>query len=297
MEPRIQYAKTADGVSIAFWTLGEGMPIVQMPNIPFEPYPTGVAGSRPAPLVRAAGGEEEAGPLRREGVGPFGPQRGRLLRRRPYAGPAGGGGTPGRAEIRSDSDQCRGAGRHRLRGPPPGGRIAACAVVPLGAAGSPRPGTSGAERDGGLGAHTRRHWRMPRWDGRRMRKRTAALPSCGNAPRQKRHAPSTNALAEFDVATVLSQVRSPTLILQRRQVAAVPGVEVAKGLASGIPDARLVLLEGAALVPWVGDMEAVLAAIDEFLGDGEPAPAGAEPASDRAASAPSCSPTWRDRRR
>jgi hypothetical protein len=25
MEPRIQYAKTADGVSIAFWTMGEGM--------------------------------------------------------------------------------------------------------------------------------------------------------------------------------------------------------------------------------------------------------------------------------
>jgi adenylate cyclase len=67
-------------------------------------------------------------------------------------------------------------------------------------------------------------------------------------------------------------VRSPTLILQRREVAAVPGVEVAKGLASGIPDARLVLLEGAALFPWVGDMEAVLAAIDEFLGEAEPAP-------------------------
>src|SRR5574341_805418 len=31
MEPRIQYAKTADGVSLAFWTLGEGMPFVQMP--------------------------------------------------------------------------------------------------------------------------------------------------------------------------------------------------------------------------------------------------------------------------
>ena len=24
MEPRIQYAKTKDGVSIAYWTLGEG---------------------------------------------------------------------------------------------------------------------------------------------------------------------------------------------------------------------------------------------------------------------------------
>ena len=28
MEPRIQYAKTEDGVSIAFYTLGEGMPVV-----------------------------------------------------------------------------------------------------------------------------------------------------------------------------------------------------------------------------------------------------------------------------
>ncbi|GAG17771.1 unnamed protein product, partial [marine sediment metagenome] len=34
MEPRIQYATTADGVSIAFWTLGEGMPLVQMPWMP-----------------------------------------------------------------------------------------------------------------------------------------------------------------------------------------------------------------------------------------------------------------------
>ncbi len=31
METRIQYAKTADGVSIAFWTLGEGKPLVVMP--------------------------------------------------------------------------------------------------------------------------------------------------------------------------------------------------------------------------------------------------------------------------
>jgi hypothetical protein len=29
MEPRIQYAKTKDGVSIAFWTLGEGELLVE----------------------------------------------------------------------------------------------------------------------------------------------------------------------------------------------------------------------------------------------------------------------------
>ncbi len=31
MEPRIQYAQTKDGVSIAFWTMGEGMPLVRVP--------------------------------------------------------------------------------------------------------------------------------------------------------------------------------------------------------------------------------------------------------------------------
>jgi len=35
MDPRIQYAQTADGVSIAFWTLGEGVPLVHMPPLPF----------------------------------------------------------------------------------------------------------------------------------------------------------------------------------------------------------------------------------------------------------------------
>jgi hypothetical protein len=36
MEPRIQYAKTKDGVSIAYWTMGEGMPLVVMSGAPFS---------------------------------------------------------------------------------------------------------------------------------------------------------------------------------------------------------------------------------------------------------------------
>lgn len=34
MEPRIQYAKTSDGVNIAYWTLGEGPPLVYLPPFP-----------------------------------------------------------------------------------------------------------------------------------------------------------------------------------------------------------------------------------------------------------------------
>jgi len=36
MEPRIQYAQTKDGVSIAFTALGEGMPLVYMPSQPWS---------------------------------------------------------------------------------------------------------------------------------------------------------------------------------------------------------------------------------------------------------------------
>jgi class 3 adenylate cyclase len=83
------------------------------------------------------------------------------------------------------------------------------------------------------------------------------------------------ALNEWDVTPFLAQVRSPTLVLHRRQY--VLDVDVARGLASRIPDARLVLLEGESGAPYLGDTEAVLAAIDEFLGEGEEAARGAEP--------------------
>ena len=36
MEPRIQYAKTSDGVSIAYSTLGEGEPLMSMPTFPWN---------------------------------------------------------------------------------------------------------------------------------------------------------------------------------------------------------------------------------------------------------------------
>ena len=33
MEPRIQYAKTSDGVNIAYASMGEGPPLIRMPQI------------------------------------------------------------------------------------------------------------------------------------------------------------------------------------------------------------------------------------------------------------------------
>ena len=36
MEPQVQYAKTSDGVSIAFYALGEGKPLVWMSAWPYQ---------------------------------------------------------------------------------------------------------------------------------------------------------------------------------------------------------------------------------------------------------------------
>jgi class 3 adenylate cyclase len=90
------------------------------------------------------------------------------------------------------------------------------------------------------------------------------------------------AFREFDVTDLLPRVRAPTLVLHRRQIRLFD-VDVARHLASHIPDARLLLLQGDIINPSLGDMEAVASAIDEFLGQAEeaaaaaaePAPAGA----------------------
>ncbi len=84
---------------------------------------------------------------------------------------------------------------------------------------------------------------------------------------------------DIDVTELLPQVRTPTLVLHRRQVPA-PSVDAARGLASRIPDARLALLEGTSVGPDLGDTEAVLQAIDEFLSEEEEATGAAKLASE-----------------
>ncbi len=79
------------------------------------------------------------------------------------------------------------------------------------------------------------------------------------------------AARQYDVADVLSEVQAPTLVLHRRQ-ARFPELETARDLTSRIPEARLVVLEGQSVVPAVGDVEPLLAAINDFLGEGEEPP-------------------------
>jgi class 3 adenylate cyclase len=84
--------------------------------------------------------------------------------------------------------------------------------------------------------------------------------------------------SEFDATSLLSEVKSPTLVLHRRQVVALD-IAIARGLAARIPDARLVVVEGTSMAPQVGDIGRMLHAIDEFLSEGEKQASAARPAA------------------
>jgi len=69
-----------------------------------------------------------------------------------------------------------------------------------------------------------------------------------------------------DVVHLLASLRVPTLVLHRHQDRAIP-FRLGREMASLIPNAHFVPLEGKENLPWLGDFESVLRAIAEFLGD------------------------------
>ncbi|MGA8848929.1 MAG: alpha/beta fold hydrolase [Dehalococcoidia bacterium] len=69
-----------------------------------------------------------------------------------------------------------------------------------------------------------------------------------------------------DVTHLLPGLRVPALVLHRQQERAMP-FRLGRELASLIPNARFVSLEGRDHLPWLGDSDSVLRPIAEFLGD------------------------------
>jgi DNA-binding CsgD family transcriptional regulator/pimeloyl-ACP methyl ester carboxylesterase len=77
-----------------------------------------------------------------------------------------------------------------------------------------------------------------------------------------------NATGTFDVTDLLPEVRTPTLVIHRRSIPWLP-VRAANHLTSGMKNAQLTLLDGEWTAPYLGDTDAAVTAIDEFLGVGD----------------------------
>jgi len=85
--------------------------------------------------------------------------------------------------------------------------------------------------------------------------------------------------AEVDVRSVLPSIRAPSLVIHRRDDACLP-VEGGRFIASLIPGAKYVELEGKDHLPFAGDQDEILDEIEEFL-TGARTCAGAERLFDR----------------
>lgn len=69
----------------------------------------------------------------------------------------------------------------------------------------------------------------------------------------------------IDVTPLLPKITQPTLVLHRRDFPLL-GIEHARKLAASIPDARLKVLEGSSLSPYIGDTSVAMDAMTDFVG-------------------------------
>jgi len=281
MEPRIQYAQTADGVSIAFWALGEGMPFVEMPTIPvshiqmewqFPQWRRWYESLAQRRMVvrydcRGAGVSDrdvsdfslDAYALDLEAVvDRLGLERFALL-----------------SPIHSGPVAIAYAARHPER---VSHLVLWHSWAVTHEAASPQLRALAGLRDtdwhvySEAVAHTLLGWS----EGEPAHRYAALMRECITQETMKT---ALGATAGFDVSAILPQVKAPTLVLHRRQLSWL-SVDIARGLASRIPNARLALLEGESGAVFLGDTEAVMRALNQFMGEeaavwAEPSAAGA----------------------
>ncbi len=275
MEPRIQYAKTSDGVSIAFWTMGEGTSFVYMPDIPFSNIQLEWRGRRSRRWYERLA------------------ERRRLVR---YDGRGVGLSERKVTDFSLDAqvlDLEAVVDRLELE------RFALFATIhggPIAIAYAARHPEQvshlflwcsyarGSEprwvrRLGGL---MDKEWEvytetvahsLVGWSEGKAASRYAEFirESIGPEGLQR----SWDAIRQFDASDLLGQVRTPTLVVHPRQFPLLE-VGIARNLAARIPDAQLTIVEGTSPAPQQGDAEAALQIINEFLGEGEEAETGAE---------------------
>lgn len=268
MEPPIQYARTDDGVNIAYWTMGEGVPFVVMPSMPWSHLQLEWTIpelrhwyerlGRNRQLVRYDGrgfglstrdvdSMSLDGELRDLGavVGAIGADRINL-----YGGLHSG--PPAIAYAAANPDRVE---HLVLFGTYADG--AEFAKAPLTQA--TRPIINQA-----WDFYTEAVARLLLgWSDHDAAHRFARLVKECTTPEMAHMA--LEATTRYDVTDLLAQVRTPTLVMQRR-IPTVGRMNHARVLAAGIPGAQLSVTEGSSSAPYLGDVNSVIQEIGAFLG-------------------------------
>jgi class 3 adenylate cyclase len=105
-------------------------------------------------------------------------------------------------------------------------------------------------------------WTAPSTDSPVARRLVGLFERAAMSPAMARSNMEAN-IEKCDVRPILPSVRVPTLVLHRRDDP-IP-IDHGRYYAEHIPNARLVELEGSDHTPWVGDIDALIGEVEEFL--------------------------------
>jgi pimeloyl-ACP methyl ester carboxylesterase/DNA-binding CsgD family transcriptional regulator len=130
----------------------------------------------------------------------------------------------------------------------------------------------------GLGSRVLADVFMPSADGR---ERDAFVAYQREASSAEGAARSLEAVYRFDVTERLGNVKTPAVVLHRREDWSIP-FELGRELAAELPGASFVALDGADHFPWFGDSDAVLRATLKALGVDGAVAVAPDPGTDRA---------------
>jgi class 3 adenylate cyclase/pimeloyl-ACP methyl ester carboxylesterase len=271
-EPRIQYAKTSDGVSIAYWTLGEGRPLVFIPSVPLSHIQV-----------------EWAWPLARRAYEVHARRR-KLVR---YDGRGSGLSSRDVTDFSLDKHLLDleavvdrlGSEKIALLGHVDGGAIAIAYAAShpervthlIVWAAYARGGFNDEAEVQAMTAMMDRDWRLftetlahtfLSWSASEEAAEWAQYWAECTTPEVAKAA--WEATFDFDVMDLLPAITARTLVLHPSQVRWA-SMDQSTLLASEIPDARLAVLEGRSGVDIFDESGAVMGAINEFLAEGEEA--------------------------
>ena len=276
MEPRIQYAKTVDGVNIAFFVLGDGLPLVLMPTPPVSHV--GKAATVPSlwQFLTALGEVSRLVVYDGRGFGlsdrdePVFSIETQILDLTGVVDHLG----YERFAVLGHFDSTPAAIAYANRHPE---RVSHLVLWSGYASGAEQTSTAEFEamialmdKDWGVFTQLTANMAMASSPPDEIA-RFAEFIRASASPAVFQNA--WRASAGFDVTGLLPGLMVPTLVMDRQGSR---GVELSRKLAANIKQAELCLLGGADMVEWAGDMAQVVQAIERFLG---PAPSGgtAEP--------------------